>query len=102
MRWSVAAWAVSSLVMVSAPLGAQRAGQLISADPVVDAPAGMQAWRISYWTTTSKSAPIRVTGMVVAPREAMPAQPRPVVAFTHGVWGVTQKCAPSLSPNFWK
>lgn len=30
------------------PAVAQRAGQLISAAPVVDTPAGMQAWRIVY------------------------------------------------------
>ena len=38
--------------------------------------------------------------MVIAPREAVPAQPRPVIAWTHGTWGVAEKCAPSLSPNF--
>lgn len=99
MRW-VTSVAVS-LLLISQPAVAQRAGQLISADPLVDTPAGMQAWRISYWTTTSRSAPIRATGIVAAPREAS-TRARPVVAFTHGVWGVTQKCAPSLSPNFWK
>src|SRR3546814_17226491 len=38
--------------------------------------------------------------MVVAPREAMPAQPRHVIAWTHGPWGVAEKCAPSISPDF--
>src|SRR3546814_14697442 len=38
--------------------------------------------------------------MVVAPREAMPAQPRHVIAWTHGTWGVAEKCAPSISPDF--
>jgi acetyl esterase/lipase len=98
----VAALAAISLSIGAAPAEAQRAGQLISADPIDETPAGMQAWRISYWTTTAKSAPIRATGMVVAPREAIPPRPRPVLAFTHGVWGVAQKCAPSLSPNFWQ
>ena len=102
MRWTVATAVAVSFLFPSTPVIAQRAGQLISADPVADPPDGMQAWRIRYWTTTAKSAPIQVTGMVVAPREAMPPRPRPVVAFTHGVWGVTQKCAPSLSPNFWQ
>src|SRR6185369_1016169 len=102
MRCTVAALAAISLGVVSAAAEAQRAGQLISADPVVDTPTGTQAWRVTYWTTTGKSAPIRATGMVVAPREAIPSQARPVLAFTHGAWGVVQKCAPSLSPNFWK
>ena len=102
MRWTTAALAAISIGLVSTSAQAQRAGQLVSAEPVVDTPAGTQAWRITYWTTTAKSAPIRATGMVVAPREAIPAKPRPVLAFTHGVWGVVQKCAPSLSANFWK
>lgn len=102
MRLAVAAAAAVSLLFPSTPASAQRAGELISADPVVDTPAGQQAWRITYWTTTGKSAPIRATGMVVAPREAIPPRPRPVLAFTHGAWGVAQKCAPSLSPDFWR
>jgi acetyl esterase/lipase len=80
--------------------GAQAAGTLISADPVVETPGGMQAWSIRYWTTDQDGRPSQVTGMVVAPREAMPAQPRPVIAWAHGTWGVVQKCAPSLSPDF--
>ena len=101
MRWIGGALVAVSSVFPPSQSLAQQAGQLISADPIAETPDGMQAWRISYWTTTSKSAPIRVTGMVVAPREAS-TRARPLVAFTHGVWGVTQKCAPSLSPNFWK
>ncbi len=61
----------------------------------------MQAWRISYWTRTDRDRAVRATGMVVAPREAIPARPRDVLAWTHGAWGVATKCAPSLSPNFW-
>ena len=65
MRWMVIATAAFSF---ASPAGAQRAGQLISADPVVDTPGGMQAWRIIYWTTTGKSAPIRASrGLAWAP-----------------------------------
>ena len=70
-------------------------GTLISADPVVDTPAGMQAWRVRYWTTSDQGREIEVTGMVVAPREAMPPTPRKVLAWTHGTSGVASKCAPS-------
>lgn len=38
--------------------------------------------------------------MVVAPREALPRQPRRVIAWTHGAWGVAESCGPSLSPQF--
>jgi acetyl esterase/lipase len=75
-------------------------GTLVSADPVIETPAGAQAWRIRYWTTSDRGAEIEVTGLVVAPREAMPARPRPVVAWTHGTWGVVDKCSPSKSPLF--
>ncbi len=87
--------------LFAAPAGAQGAGSLISATPVVETPAGMQAWRIEYWTRSDRDRVVRATGMVVAPREAIPARPRPVLAWTHGTWGVASRCAPSLSANFW-
>ncbi len=89
-------------VTIISPANAQQAGTLISADPVVDTPAGMQAWRMQYWTRTDRNRAIRATGMVVAPREAIPREPRNVLARTHGTWGVASKCAPSLSTNFWQ
>ena len=89
------------LLNAAAPAGAQSAGTLISADPVVETPGGMQAWRVSYWTSSENGRLVRATGMVVAPREAIPPQPRNVLAWTHGTWGVVSRCAPSLSPNFW-
>ncbi len=79
---------------------ANAAGSLVSADPVTETLPGTQAWRIAYWTTNGQGRAQRVTGMVVAPREAIPAAPRRVIAWTHGTWGVVEKCAPSLSPNF--
>ena len=75
-------------------------GTLSRAQPVADTPAGMQAWQVRYWTTSDQGREIEVTGMVVAPREAIPAQPRKVLAWAHGTWGVAEKCAPSLSSNF--
>ncbi|WP_205480903.1 lipase family protein [Sphingomonas arenae] len=95
---------VAVLVALAAntPALAQQAGQLISAEPVVQTPGGSQAWKIRYWTTTTESRPIQVTGMVVAPREAIPPRPRDVIAWTHGTWGVVEKCAPSLSPRFFE
>ena len=99
MRWMAAA--AFFICLGSSPAFAQRAGDLISAEPVVETPGGMQAWRVAYWTTNAKGQPIRVTGMVVAPREAIPPKPRDVLAWTHGTSGVAMRCAPSLSPNFW-
>lgn len=92
------------LFALSAPALAQAAGKLISADRVTDAPAGMQAWRIRYSTADQDGHVHEVTGMVIAPPETPPANsptaPRRVIAWTHGTWGVVEKCAPSLSPLF--
>ena len=75
---------------------AQRAGDLIDAQPARDAPAGMQAWRIRYWTTSDRGRPIQVSGMVIAPRGRPGREPRPVIAWTHGALGVASRCAPSI------
>lgn len=100
--------AATTFTLIAAPTavnaqqkGAQQAGRLIAAEPVVNAPAGMQAWRIRYWTSDGSGRPREVTGMVVAPGEAIPARPRAVIAWTHGTWGISSRCAPSLSANFW-
>ena len=90
------------MTLLGAPAAAQRAGQLISATPVVGTPAGMQAWRVAYWTANERGRAVQASGMVVAPREAMPRQPRKVLAWTHGTWGVATRCAPSASANFWR
>lgn len=79
---------------------AQRAGTLISAEPVVDTPPGMQAWRVRYASTDANGRATPLTGMVVAPREAMPREPRRVLAWAHGTSGVVTRCAPSLDKDF--
>ena len=89
-----------ALLLVPTISQAQRAGTLVDAQPVVDTPSGIQAWRVQYWTLSDRSKPIRVTGMVVAPREALPPAPRKVIAWAHGTWGVASKCAPSLGKFF--
>lgn len=100
MRQLFAAVLFTILSALSLPAEAQQAGRLISADPIQDTPAGVQAWRVQYWTTNQYGKPFQVTGIVAAPREAIPPRPRRVIAWTHGAWGVAEKCAPSLSPNF--
>lgn len=102
MRLAVIAVASLSLLAAPTAVSAQQAGQLIAADPVVDTPAGMQAWRIRYWTSDGSGRPRAVTGMVVAPREAVPARPREVLAWTHGTSGVVARCALSTNPQFWR
>jgi len=84
------------------PTVGRQPGTLVSSDAVAGAPAGMRAWRITYWTTSAAGAPRLVSGMVAAPDEQDgPAKgDRRVLAWTHGTWGVAQRCAPSLSPAF--
>lgn len=84
----IAALSVTPFAVIAAP-----PGTLVSADAVVETPGGMQAWRVRYWTSSDRGAEIEVTGMVVAPREAIPRQPRDVLAWAHGTWGIAQKCA---------
>jgi len=80
---------------------AQRAGTLIGAQSVDDAPPNVRAWRIDYWTSGDRNQPIRVTGMVIAPRDRSTAGPRRVIAWTHGLIGIAKRCAPSLgNTNF--
>ena len=43
--------AVCVIGLSSSTVSAQSAGELVSAEPVVDTPSGTQAWKIAYWTT---------------------------------------------------
>ncbi|MBL0922892.1 MAG: hypothetical protein IBJ12_00290 [Sphingomonadaceae bacterium] len=81
------------------PAMAQRPGMLIDSTRV-DAPDGMQAWRIRYSGTSDRGAVEEMTAMVVAPVGTPSRMGRPVLAWTHGTWGVDDKCTPSASPNF--
>lgn len=101
MRFVLIPATALSIALAPTAATAQRAGQLIDAAPVVEPPAGMQAWRVRYWSLDASNRPQQLTGMVVAPREAIPRQPRPVIAWTHGTSGVASNCAPSRSSNFW-
>lgn len=94
---------VFALMLVSAvapSASAQPAGTLVSADPIAAPPAGMRAWKIRYRTTLQDGRLLEVSGVVAAPREAVPPRPRRVMAWTHGAWGVAQRCAPSLNAHF--
>lgn len=99
MRHLLATLSVTLSVLAS-PVAAQQPGTLVSAEPMGDAPAGMQAWRVRYWTTSQDGVRQQVTGAVVAPRERAPARPRRVIAWAHGTSGVVEKCALSTHPQF--
>ncbi|WP_114228450.1 MULTISPECIES: alpha/beta fold hydrolase [Sphingomonas] len=92
--------AVALATIAAASPALAQAGKLIAAEPMAETPAGVQAWKIRYLTTDTRGRPREATGIVMAPREAVPAAKRNVIAWTHGAWGSAEKCAPSLSPNF--
>lgn len=90
------------MATVAQPAFAQRAGTLIAAERVGDAPPGMNAWRVRYWSADQRRRPIQVTGMVIAPavRSDRPdRRTRPVIAWTHGLIGIAQRCGPSLGAS---
>lgn len=92
----------AALLVLPGVASAQRAprpGTLVSAQPVANAPAGMRAWRVNYWTTSDRNQPIRVTGMVIAPDARAGGPPRRVIAWTHGLVGISDKCAPSAGDS---
>lgn len=84
----------AALLTMPATASAQRAGTLVAAEPASDAPAGMRAWRVRYRTMSDRNQSIEVTGMVIAPARPAPGPAR-VIAWTHGMIGVAQRCAPS-------
>src|SRR3546814_14665076 len=83
------------LALSSVPAAPQQVGTLVSADPLAETPPGVPAWRVRSWTSTQDSERQEVTGMVVAPREAMPGRAPHVIAWTHGPCGVAERSAPS-------
>ena len=97
-EWGVCAGLVG-MALVASPAQAQ-AGRLIAAEPMMAAPEGVRAWKVRYLTADDRGRQREVTGVVMAPTGPVPAARRPVIAWTHGTWGVAEKCAPSLSPNF--
>jgi pimeloyl-ACP methyl ester carboxylesterase len=101
LRHRLASAVILLLTVLFAPMAqAQSAGTLVSADPIRDTPPGMQAWKVTYRTTSQEGRPLQVTGIVAAPREALPPRPRRIIAWTHGTWGVVEKCGPSLNADF--
>lgn len=104
MRTTIMRLAMALAIMTTGAAGAvaQEAGRLIEAAPLTETPGGMQAWKIRYVTQDEAGRTVTASGVVVAPREALPTQPRRVIAWAHGTWGVAAKCGPSLSPRFFE
>ncbi|CAO5248003.1 lipase family protein [Frankia sp. AgKG'84/4] len=74
-------------------------GELLTADVVFAAPAGIRAWVVTYRSRSAGNGTVEVSGIVLAPPPtvAVPAGGRKVVSFAHGTTGIADICAPSRS-----
>jgi alpha-beta hydrolase superfamily lysophospholipase len=96
-RPAVLARLMATLALLLGALAAPAAaapGTLLSATAIPGAPAGGQAYRIRYTSADEFGTPKQITGTVIVAPGAAPAGGRPVVAWTHGTYGVAEKCAP--------
>jgi acetyl esterase/lipase len=108
---ALAALAVLLAIAIGgAPASAQRAfytaspqeiagppGTIIRAEPMLQAPGYITAFRVLYRSRGLHDEPIAVSGVIIAPRGDAPAGGRPVVAWAHPTTGVVTRCAPSLA-----
>ncbi|MDP9242033.1 MAG: lipase family protein [Actinomycetota bacterium] len=78
----------------TSPARAGGAGHLIS-ERAIRASAEIRAWRVLYSSRSISGAPIRVSGVVVAPRSPAPPGGYPIVSWAHGIVGLADHCAPS-------
>lgn len=59
----------------------------------------VNAWLIAYVSSDVNHHKTLVTGLLVAPSGAAPAEGRPIVAWAHGTTGTAQNCGPSQVLN---
>jgi len=69
-------------------------GHLIS-ERRIQGPHGTRAWRVFYMSRSLAGDPVRVSGVVVAPRAPAPDGGYPIVSWAHGIVGLADHCAPS-------
>jgi len=76
-------------------------GTLIRAEEFTgyDLPADVHSTRILYRSRSESDHEVVASAVVIVPTRAAPPGGWPVVVWAHGVTGVAQKCAPSLSKS---
>lgn len=80
------------------PLPAEP-GVLLRAETLTTGvPAGADAWRILYTTTTPDGTVIAVSGTAIAPSDRG-TDVLPLLSVAHGTTGIVPRCAPSMSPT---
>jgi pimeloyl-ACP methyl ester carboxylesterase len=82
--------------------GSARPGAILRSESLEGAPPGASAWKILYVSTGWNGEPIAVSGVVIAPDLPAPPTGRPVVAWAHPTTGIADRCAPSISRDFFE
>jgi alpha-beta hydrolase superfamily lysophospholipase len=80
------------------PLPTAAPGDLIWSAPFRSVP-GAKAWKVLYHSRAVDGSDVAVSGVVVAPDDAAPADGRPVISWAHGTHGIADNCAPSRTGN---
>ena len=91
---------VVAVLLMPAAASATAARTLVSATPIVGAPAGASAYRVVYRSVTGRGEQVQATAIVIVPASAAPRAGRDIVAWTHGTTGIADACAPSA--NTWR
>lgn len=78
------------------PLPDGPPGTIIRTQIIDDFHDDATTYRVLYTSTGYDGDPTAVSGIIVVPDGAAPAEGRNVIAFTHGTVGVATNCSPSL------
>ena len=70
-------------------------GTVLAREPVPTSIPGAEAWRIAYVSSDVRERKTLSTALVIAPKDAPPADGRPILAWAHGTTGTAQNCGPS-------
>jgi pimeloyl-ACP methyl ester carboxylesterase len=81
---------------LSSPVPSGDPGDIIRIEAIASAPLGSTAWRVIYHSRDLQGDDVPVSGVVIVPDLAAPAEGRTVVAWGHPTTGAAAECAPSL------
>lgn len=82
-----------------ADIPAGEPGEIIRIRPMLEAPAGSQAWRVIYHSRDMAGNDIPVSGIVIVPDLPIGAGDRTTVSWAHPTTGSAPACGPSLDAN---
>lgn len=73
-------------------------GVLIKAEEILDAPQGVDVYRIMYSSEDLQGNVIPVSGLYAVPDIAVPSRGLPLIGYAHGTTGVGRACGMSQAP----